>query len=169
MKSTQANRGMALENIVSHVNAMYEKKNLAFIQKIPTPIKVMKQDKGIIKHGWFEKKSTVDFMGIAQGYFLAFDCKSTRNKSLPLKNIEQHQLDVLKKVDQQGGYAFLLVEFVFAGEVYVIHYEQIMPWVEEAKQGGRKSIPYDFFVNNCSLVKEDYEIPLDYLTALDKE
>lgn len=163
MKKTQANRGMSLEELVMRANDEYQVKQMAFIQKIPTPVKVMKSEKGIIKHGWFDKKSTIDFMGVTRGLFIGFECKSTKEKSFPLKNIADHQIEALEQMYVQGGITFFLVEFEEKKEIYILPFKDAKHWLDLAQQGGRKSIPYDFFVSDCILVKAKDGFSLHYL------
>lgn len=160
---SQANRGKPLEELVLRTNEIYLQRKMAFIQQVPTPVKVAALEKGFIKHGWFEAKSTVDFIGVLNGRFVGFDCKSTREKSLPLKNIGEHQLESLGHMHEQGGLAFLLVEFAFNKERYRLTYEQAQKWWDDALKGQRKSIPYDFFQTECILVTQKDNIPLHYL------
>ena len=70
-------RGSLLEEEINHTIALYEEKNLALIQKIPTPITPIKLDQSHkqITLAYFDKKSTVDYMGIVQGIPICFDAK----------------------------------------------------------------------------------------------
>ena len=58
-------RGSTLEELVNLTNELYTEKNLALMQKIPTPITPVKIDSesGQIKLAYFEKDSTVDYRG----------------------------------------------------------------------------------------------------------
>ena len=62
-------RGSTLEELVNLTNELYTEKNLALMQKIPTPITPVKIDSesGQIKLAYFEKDSTVDYIGVVQG------------------------------------------------------------------------------------------------------
>lgn len=70
-------RGASLEELINVTNEKYREKKLALVQKIPTPIKPIKIDKETrhITLAYFDQKSTVDYIGIAQGYAVAFDAK----------------------------------------------------------------------------------------------
>ena len=167
MAISPANRGMSFEQLVEYTNRCYFLKGMADVRKVATPVKVLRISKGRIRDGFFEKKSTVDFIGVSHGRAIAFDAKSTRNRTrFPLSNIEPHQMAFLKSWKDQGAIAFFLVEFAKHQEVYFLPYREAEKWWEQAKQGGRKSIPYEWFVQNCDLVRPDKGIPLHYLKCL---
>ena len=58
-------RGSTLEEMINRTNEQYRDKHLALIQKVPTPITPIKIDKESrhITLAYFEKKSTVDYIG----------------------------------------------------------------------------------------------------------
>ena len=62
-------RGSTLEDMINNTNEYYRQKNLALVQKIPTPITPIKIDKDSsqITLAYFEKDSTVDYIGVVQG------------------------------------------------------------------------------------------------------
>ena len=70
-------RGSALEESVNMTNEKYREQGLALIQKIPTPITPVEMDKehGHITMAYFDKKSTVDYIGVVQGVPVCFDAK----------------------------------------------------------------------------------------------
>jgi recombination protein U len=140
MWGKRGHRGDALEDLILMTNQYYHQLKLCRIDKISTPIKVAEiSESGVITRGFFEKKSTVDFIGIVQGVFVAFDAKETNLKSLPLTNIHEHQVDYMKEVDAQGGLAFIIVHFKFCDEYYLIPFELIEEYMTQTK---RRSIPY---------------------------
>lgn len=77
---------------------------MALIQKVPTPIKPINIDKGkgVITLAYFDQKSTVDYIGVAQGVPLCFDAKETTKESLPLANIHLHQITFMEDFVKQG-------------------------------------------------------------------
>lgn len=169
MKTSYANRGMAFEQLIEITNSQYINKNRAVIQKVPTPWQVIRRGKKIVS-AFPEEKSTVDFIGIANGRAIAFDAKSTREITrFPLSNIEDHQVRFLKQWHQNGGISFILVEFAKKKEVYLLSIGQLIKWLESANNGGRKSIPYEWFMLNCDLVKSKNGIILDYLSLIERK
>lgn len=140
-------RGSALEELINLTNDKYREHGLALIQKIPTPIKPIKldQEKGHISLAYFEKRSTVDYIGVVQGIPICFEAKETIKKELPLQNIHQHQIDFMSDFEKQDGIAFLIVFFALYNEYYYLPFNQLYDYFEQIKAGKKKSIPYDLF------------------------
>ena len=76
-------RGSTLEEMINRTNEQYRDKHLALIQKVPTPITPIKIDKESrhITLAYFEKKSTVDYIGAVQGIPVCFDAKECKTDS----------------------------------------------------------------------------------------
>ena len=146
-------RGSALESIINFTNEFYRQKNLAVIQKIPTPITPVEVDnkKRTITLAYFDAQSTVDYIGMAQGVGICFDAKETGLKSLPIQNIHEHQIEFMEEFERQGGVAFLLVHFSAVGKYYFLSMKILKEFWIGAKKGERKSIPLSAF-------KPEYEI-----------
>ena len=74
-------RGSSLEELINYTNEYYREKKLAVVQKIPTPIKPIRMDKDSsqITLAYFEKDSTVDYIGVVQGIPI---CSMRRNVRL---------------------------------------------------------------------------------------
>ena len=165
--NTRGLRGSAFEELVSLTNQLYRQHGLALIQKIPTPITPIEVDnqKHTITKAYFEAKSTVDYIGVAQGIPICFDAKETQYKSLPLKNIHPHQVDFMESFIKQEGIAFLLVNFKTFSETYFLPWDQFKKCYSRSKEGGRKSIAYDEFDPVYSVGNSD-GFPVHYLEAI---
>ncbi|MCT4545455.1 MAG: Holliday junction resolvase RecU [Vallitalea sp.] len=150
-------RGNTLEELINYTNTKYREKGLALIQKIPTPIKPIKIDEKSrhISLAYFEQKSTVDYIGVVQGIAVCFDAKETTKEILPLQNIHEHQIMFMRDFVKQGGIAFFLVYFSKHNEYFYLPYEQINVYWENAKIGGRKSIPYKDMDRNYIISNKD--------------
>ena len=150
------NRGKPLETLVERANIHYYMQDLAWIEKQEVPKKMIR---GKVV---YTKKAAPDFMGVMQGgRGVAFDCKSTKEKSYPLKHILErpHQLQQLKKTHNMGGIAFYLIHFETENKTFVV----TIPEIEKAviaMATGRKSIPMDACKRE---VKESQVNCLDYL------
>ena len=131
-------RGSGFEELINMTNEVYRQRGLAIIQKIPTPITPIKLDKskGVITLAYFDQKSTVDYIGAAQGIPICFDAKQTAQGRLPLQNIHQHQLDFMSEFQKNEGIAFLLVNFSDKDESYFLPFEVLEKFYLEAKNGG---------------------------------
>ena len=64
------------------------------VQKIPTPITPIKIDKDSsqITLAYFEKDSTVDYIGVVQGVPVCFDAKECATDTFTMRNIHEHQI-----------------------------------------------------------------------------
>ena len=165
--NTRGLRGSAFEELIDLTNRLYSQKGVAVIQKVPTPITPVEVDNKArtITNAYFEKKSTVDFIGVTGGTAICFDAKETKLMNLPLKNIHSHQIDFMEKFELQGGVSFLLVSFSSKDEVFLLPISELSKRHSVSIKGGRKSIPYGEFDRNL-LVKSENGFPLDYLAAV---
>ena len=82
-------RGSTLEDLVNRTNEQYAEKNLALIQKIPTPITPVRMDKENrhITLAYFEQRSTVDYIGAVQGIPVCFDAKECSVDTFPSESL----------------------------------------------------------------------------------
>ncbi len=161
-------RGEALENLVLASNAYYHKHGVCRIDKLPTPVKVVSvEGASKVTEGYFEKKSTVDFYGVVQGHFIAFDVKVTGAPSFPLKNVHEHQVEYMRDVDSQGGITFLIVEFSKNGRFFLLPFEILNDYYVRSKSGGRKSISIMDFPESLE-IKYIPGVRLLYLEAVNE-
>lgn len=167
--NTRGLRGSVLEETINVTNERYRELGLALIQKIPTPIKPITIDKtkGVITLAYFDQKSTVDYIGVAQGTPICFDAKETTKEALPLANVHLHQIDFMEDFTKQGGEAFLIVYFKKYDRYFLFTIEELKKYYEIAKQGGRKSIPYAAFDETYEIFIEG-GLYLNYLKPLAK-
>ena len=165
-----SNRGMNLENDINLSNEWYNDQGIALITKRPTPINIVKVDysKGArITDAYFEKQSTTDYNGVYKGRYIDFEAKNTKSKtSFPLSNIEPHQITHLKKVIEQGGIAFFIIQFQLLNEVYLLDASFVIDFYEHAE---RKSIPYEVFKKDGILIEQGYNPRLQYIVAVEKK
>ncbi len=163
---SRGHRGDTLEDLILLTNDYYKRNDFARVDKIATPIKVSEINKfGQITLGYFEKKSTVDFIGLAQGVPFCFDAKETKLKSMPISNIHEHQIEYMRDFKKQGGLSFMIFHYITVDKYFLVPLETIEQYIENIKNGGRKSIPH-------TDLKESYEISmfdgkmLNYLPCL---
>lgn len=143
--SSRGLRGSTLEEFINHTNERYTEMGLALIQKIPTPITPVKidQEHRHITLAYFDKISTVDYIGAVQGIPVCFDAKECKADTFPLQNIHEHQVDFMEKFEKQGGISFLLIYYSTRDELYYMRYEQIRRFWDRGQRGGRKSFRYE--------------------------
>lgn len=138
-------RGSTLEDMINMTNTNYREKNLALIQKIPTPITPVKidQESRHITLAYFDKQSTVDYIGTVQGIPICFDAKECAVKTFPMMNIHEHQIKFMEDFEKQGGISFIILFFSSLNETYYIPFQDIKRFYERSINGGRKSFTYD--------------------------
>ena len=164
-----ANRGMTLENELNETNKFYLIHNIAVIHKKPTPITITKVDypnrlEAVIKEAYFKTPSTTDYNGIYKGKYIDFEAKETKLNNFPLSNIHNHQIDHLKKILEHGGISFLIVRFTLKNKTFLLDTKHFINFINE---NDRKSIPYEFFVENGHLIKDKFNPRVDYLEIID--
>jgi recombination protein U len=165
---SQGNRGMAFEMLLNLINQMYAKQKVALINKRPTPVKVLKSKGTKVLNGFYEAPSTVDYDGVYKGRAIAFEAKSVGIDRFDLKNLHQHQINYLEKVENMGGISFLLIEFRSTKQIFFVPYSTIKYYQHRAKLGGRKSIPIEDLDVYAFEVRRTKRSSLDYLEWVDK-
>jgi recombination protein U len=165
----QSNRGRYLEDMINQSNVVYETKGLAIVRKIPTPWKVQRKYNPYLKtyeiaFAYPERKSSVDFGGMANKQSIWFEAKSSNHeKHFPLINIHDHQMDYLRKIENQGGKAFFIVYSEHLNKTWILWIDVFLKFLTDFK---RKSIPWEWFNQNCAEIKPKNGVALDYLTEV---
>lgn len=148
-------RGSTLEDLLNRTNEKYRENGLALIQKIPTPITPIKNDKESrhITLAYFDQKSTVDYIGAVQGIPVCFDAKECNTDTFPLANIHEHQLEFMNQFEKQDGIAFILIYYTHRDEFYYLRFETLKKFWDRAVNGGRKSFRLEELEENFFLPK----------------
>ena len=131
-------RGSTFEELINMTNEIYAEKSLALVQKIPTPITPVEIDKNTrhITLAYFEKDSTVDYIGVAQSIPICFDAKECHTDTFPMQNIHKHQVDFMDRFEHQGGISFLLIYFTARNEFYYLPFRILKEYVERIERDG---------------------------------
>ena len=163
-------RGSALEDLINHTNELYRQKGLGLVQKIPTPITPVKIDKenGNISLAYFEKDSTVDFIGVIQGVPVCFDAKECSVDTFSLRNIHEHQINLMRDFEKQQGISFLIIMFTGRNEFYYMRFSELEGYLERVKEGHPKNFKYDE-LNKEYFIKGESGAPVHYLRGLQKD
>lgn len=169
-KISYENRGMNLEDDINETNIYYLVNGIASIYKKPTPIKIVNVDypgrnKAVIREAYFVTPSTTDYNGIYKGRYIDFEAKETGNMNFPIQNIHKHQVDHLKRVVDMGGIGFIIVRFSKLNKTLYLEASKLFEYIEDAT---RKSIPYDYFLENGYLIDTKYNPRLDYLKIINE-
>ena len=120
--SSRGLRGSTLEDLINRTNEKYLENGLALIQKIPTPITPINIDKQSrhITLAYFDKKSTVDYIGVVQGIPVCFDAKECAVDTFSLQNIHEHQVNFMEEFEKQKGIAFFLIYYTHRDLFYYL-------------------------------------------------
>ena len=170
--STRGLRGSTLEELINQTINQYDQQGLALIQKIPTPITPVQIDKESrqITLAYFEKISTVDYIGNVQGIPVCFDAKECSVDTFPLQNIHEHQVEFMEKFEKQEGIAFMILYFSHRNVFYYMTFRELKKYWQRAVEGGRKSFKYDELNRNFEmLLKNNYFIPILDFVQLDMD
>lgn len=163
-------RGSLLEEELNRTIALYRERNLALIQKIPTPITPIELDKRHkqITLAYFDRKSTVDYVGVVQGIPVCFDAKECHKDSLPLQNLHAHQIAFMRDFMKQGGISFIILYFTEREEIYYVPLRELERFVKRMEEGGKKSFRYDELQSSFPIQrKRDLLVP--FLEALNRD
>ena len=149
-------RGSVLEDMINRTIADYRVKNLALIQKIPTPIVPTKMDKeGHITLAYFDKKSTVDYIGVVQEIPVCFDAKECKADTFPLLNIHKHQYEFMEDFEKQGGISFILIYFSKELLAYYLTFSELKKYWKNKCDINIKSLDKKFIINMKGKIKVD--------------
>lgn len=163
-------RGSTLEELINRTCEQYRERKLALIQKVPTPIIPVKIDQQSrhITLAYFEKKSTVDYIGAVQGIPICFDAKECSTDSFPLQNIHQHQVTFMEDFEKQQGIAFLILYFSHRDEIYYMRFEEMYSFWERGSRGGPKHFKYEELDRNWFL-KRSRMFLVPFLDGIQKD
>lgn len=162
--------GQAFERVINTANRQYANGGVALIHKREAPVNVKnKVGKEILKAHYLGK-STVDYDGVYKGRAIYFEAKNTTSEtSFKLENIKPHQLAHLEAAASHGAICFVLVRFMSHNRIFYLSLSNLRRFVQRAKEGGRKSIAYNEFLEHCPEVPSTLRAYVDYLLFVDQE
>lgn len=160
-------RGSVLEELINHTNELYRQKGLALVQKIPTPITPVKIDKenGNISLAYFEKISTVDYIGVVQGVPICFDAKECAVDTYSLRNVHEHQIQFMEDFEKQKGISFLIIMFTARNEFYYLRFSELKKFLDRINEGHAKNFKYNE-LDSRFILKSESGAPIHYLKGL---
>ena len=134
-------RGSSFEEMINYTIEDYRTRKLALIQKVPTPITPVniEPETRHITLAYFDKQSTVDYIGAVQGIPVCFDAKECKTDTFPLANVHEHQLKFMEDMEKQDGISFLLIYYTERNEVYYLPFRDLQRFFQRMETGGRKS------------------------------
>lgn len=160
-------RGSAFEELINLTIERYRELGLALIQKVPTPITPIQIDQATrhITLAYFEKKSTVDYIGVVQGIPVCFDAKECAEDTFSLQNVHEHQFSFMEEFEKQDGVAFLLVYYTAKEKYYYLRFSKLKEFYERMQKGGRKSFRWEETEEEFFLPKGK-SVPVPFLDAM---
>ncbi len=163
-------RGSAFEELINLTNERYRELGLALIQKVPTPITPIEIDQKTrhITLAYFEKKSTVDYIGAVQGIPVCFDAKECAEETFSLQNVHEHQYAFMEEFERQEGIAFLLIYYTAKERYYYLRFEKLKEFYERMRNGGRKSFRLDE-TEEAFFLPQGKNVPVPYLEAIQRD
>lgn len=152
-KQTTANRGMKFEEQIQKQCDKYKKRELAYIDKLPTAWKVIRKGKYIVS-AFPEAKSKLDFYGtLYNGDSVYIEAKSTQENSLPLSNFKEHQFLYLEELSTYTSHVYVIIEMKKHKSVFLVKGSDILDFKETST---RKSIPLSWLKENGEII-EDFD------------
>ena len=163
-------RGSAFEELINLTNERYRELGLALIQKVPTPITPIQIDQATrhITLAYFEKKSTVDYIGAVQGIPVCFDAKECAEDTFSLQNVHEHQFKFMKEFERQEGVAFLLIYYTAREQYYYLRFARLREFYERMQHGGRKSFRLEETEPDFFLARGK-SVPVPYLEEIQQD
>ena len=170
---TKSRLGIDFETAINESNEYYLEKGIAAIYKKPTPVQIVKVDyparnKARITEAYYKTPSTTDYNGIYRKSYIDFEAKSCKESNFSFERIYEHQIKHLENIYELGGISFIIVEFSSLNEIYILPTPLLTIKHDEALNGGRKSIPYEYFKENGYLVETGFKPRINYLKTVDK-
>lgn len=120
-----------MEGIVKKACAYYRENKIARIDCIPVPTQFI-PGRGLVHN----RVGLVDFVGICNGKFIAFDTKERKELPLYFSHIAEHQIEYLSDVCKQGGDGYLLLHWTDGDKMWLIPFNNI----EQAQNQGLKGL-----------------------------
>ena len=170
MAETRGLRGSVLEEMINMSNEIYRNKGLALIQKVPTPITPINIDKESrhITLAYFDRKSTVDYIGVVQGVPVCFDAKECHSDNFSLQNLHEHQLSFMRDFEKQDGISFILLYYTHRDEKYYIPFKDIEKFADRAAGGGIKHFKYEE-IDHSYRISSKNGVTVHYLEMLGRD
>ncbi|MCL1632602.1 Holliday junction resolvase RecU [Sporolactobacillus sp. CPB3-1] len=167
-------RGMTLEDDLNATNRYYIETDQAVIYKKPTPVQIVhvaypKRSAAKITEAYFRKASTTDYNGVYRGKYIDFEAKETTYAGyIPLKNFHIHQVEHMKRIKRHGGIGFIIVKFTQSSETFLLDADYLAMFWDASLNGGRKSIPRQFFGDHGYMIPQNYLPRIDYLRVVNE-
>ena len=168
-----ARSGARFEDMIERANVYYSRRATAQVLKVPTGTRPIGKRGG--QTVWAPAEKTgCDYVGVLNGKGVAFEAKSTRNKtSFPLTvhqkdMVKPHQLQFLREYQAAGGAAFILIHFSETGRTFRTSVDAYDELTERARKEDKKSLPIGW-IEEASLEVYQRAYFIDYLPKEERE
>lgn len=160
-KISHANRGLKFEKLIENKCEELQNNRLALIHKVPTDWRVTRVGAKIVNAYPISESKMVDFVGVYNKYSIAIEAKETsEEKRFPFANIKQSQIDFMNLWCELGGRGYYIIHFKKHEKVFWLNSKQMHNCIDTI---GRKSAPYDYFLNNTIELEYDKLNFIDYI------
>ncbi|WXJ79008.1 Holliday junction resolvase RecU [Moorella thermoacetica] len=145
-RTTAANRGRALEDLIEFSNERYRRAGKAVIHRVPAAWLPIRDGRGRIVSAKIEKKAAVDFIGHVlvpggRALPLAFEAKEvSKGRRWPLSRLEEHQYQYLADCARTGAAAFVLIAFWELGRFFILPFSILAIKEAGRRNGGPASV-----------------------------
>ena len=135
-------RGESAEEFVADLHDACLAQGIAFVRKLPTPLRVCGTASGGKVLAFFEKKSGVDYVGhMLDGSGRAVFCEVKAQKQpgrFPLSQVKEHQREELTRAGIAGAVAVLVIVLGEGRDLtaYAVPWGDVFMWIE----AGAKSL-----------------------------
>lgn len=142
MRSVQANRGRALEDLLE---AVFASLDVTFADAVPGAKMFRQSNKWVpLRSGgaFPHKGAPVDFVGVIMGIPVALECKETAASTFSLhpSKFPEKEIRSLQVFSQAGGRAFVIIAFWKVESLAVFKFETLYGLWLKCQEGGRASL-----------------------------
>ena len=128
----------------------------------------MDKSSSLITQAYFEKDSTVDYIGVVQGVPVCFDAKECTVDTFSMQNIHEHQYQFMKEFEEQQGISFLILFFTMRNELYYMPFRELKRYVDRIKEGHPKNFKYEE-LDKQNFIRAKGGILVHYLEPLSRD
>ena len=144
-------KGQKIEKLVNNTIASYNKlTNGYWFKSYPeTVVQYYNKNKYYVR---FAKKGNCDYYGIYQGKYITIEAKQTINKNkFALKNILDHQIDILDTIWKLQGYSFILFYFEATNQICLTAWPILKKLID---QETKKYLKIENIITNSYLIEK---------------
>lgn len=146
---------MKFESRIQNKCDELNEKGIALISKVPTEWKVVRSGARIISAFPTAESRFVDFVGIHNNKAIAIEAKETKEENrFPFSNIKDSQIVFLDNWTRLGGNGYYLIHFSSRSKIFLVEATVMHDCI---KTIGRKSAPYNWFIETDEVIEVDYK------------